>query len=226
MNLYLFHSFLVKLSLCSHFAAQPELTPLEQFLLWSLQVDVGKPAPDLQAANELIGETSVELGEGVARTRLAVLYQVKSDPNQIIRYQVGEGSGTDCDAVIRHAFFLHFFMNLGFVPRLYYISPAARLPAKPTSKTDFKQEASDYISLHRRKKTVRFMVIENVGRSVFRWVADVGRPSFATGITLLKDLISKLKIIHEAGIVHGDVHPGNVLSRELNTGEVSLIDFE
>lgn len=195
-----------------------------EFSDWVAQIDSGKPIPDLEAAEEMVDGTRIELGSLLARTRFAVLYLVKRDPRRIIRYQVDRDSEWEHDAMIRHAFFLDFFRETGFVPRLDYISPAVRLPERITAKTDFVLDNDEFVRLHMWRRSIRFMVLENAGTSVFKWVKMWGRLRLATAIQLLKDLVIKIQVIHASGIVHGDIHPGNVLMA--NHREVKLIDFE
>ena len=70
----------------------------------------------------------------------------------------------------------------------------------------------------------QFIVMELVqGRPLSDRLADAGRidPSEAVGITVA--IASALEAAHEAGIVHRDVKPGNVMLTR--SGEVKVLDF-
>ncbi len=61
------------------------------------------------------------------------------------------------------------------------------------------------------------------GESLVQWVEEGRRLGAAELVTLGSELCAALAAIHQAGLVHGDVKPGNVI--RANNGRFVLVDF-
>ncbi|MBC6417613.1 MAG: GUN4 domain-containing protein [Prochloron sp. SP5CPC1] len=62
------------------------------------------------------------------------------------------------------------------------------------------------------------------GDSLYNLVQEKGKLSEEKAVEYIKQICSALTVCHEAGIIHRDAHPGNMMLREDN-GNVVLIDF-
>ena len=62
-----------------------------------------------------------------------------------------------------------------------------------------------------------------VGQSLWEFVQTKGRLSEAEAVNIIRQIADALVMVHNAGIVHRDAHPGNIMLRN-NTSAV-LIDF-
>ena len=62
------------------------------------------------------------------------------------------------------------------------------------------------------------------GDSLYNLVQEKGKLSEEKAVEYIKQIGSALTVCHEAGIIHRDAHPGNMILREDN-GNVVLIDF-
>lgn len=63
-----------------------------------------------------------------------------------------------------------------------------------------------------------------LGDSLYNLVQEKGKLSEEKAVEYIKQIGSALTVCHEAGIIHRDAHPGNMMLREDN-GNVVLIDF-
>ncbi len=68
-----------------------------------------------------------------------------------------------------------------------------------------------------------FLVMERLAGGTLERKLAAGRPPLFEGIEILSQLAAGLDAIHEAGLVHGDVKPSNVLFD--GNGRVKLADF-
>ena len=62
-----------------------------------------------------------------------------------------------------------------------------------------------------------------VGQSLWEFVQNNGRLSEADAVNIIRQIADALVMVHNAGIIHRDAHPGNIMLRN-NTSGV-LIDF-
>ncbi|MEG4328250.1 serine/threonine-protein kinase [Microcoleus sp. herbarium5] len=62
-----------------------------------------------------------------------------------------------------------------------------------------------------------------VGQSLFDRVRQQGRLSDTEAVAIIRQIGEALTVVHQAGIVHRDAHPGNIMLRP--NGQAVLIDF-
>jgi serine/threonine protein kinase len=117
-----------------------------------------------------------------------------------------------------------------------YSATAARMISEAEFSNMFRSEASALMSLPHHPNLARFVTFDagakpkpilvmelvegaNLERVIESRALDVGR-----GIKLLDDVLAGLEAMHEAGVGHLDIKPGNVILRK-NEGEAVLVDF-
>lgn len=132
--------------------------------------------------------------------------------------------------------------STGISPEVYYLSPAGQysfyLPNEASSRStpNFVQKRSR--DCERVQSEVRFLVMQQVGVSVstyLQWVKSNNITGFAASVLKVSiKVVRLLKRLHTLGIVHGDIHSGNIAFREiaddmasidLDNAELVLIDF-
>ena len=109
-------------------------------------------------------------------------------------------------------------------PRIFAVSPPVFLPLKQTLKTDFRM--SEYMRERcvAGKSMVRFMIVEKGGQSL-EDVALGGPIPFVEGMKIMKQVFEILNIVQIAGIVHGDIHRGNIVQTGNDATSYWLIDY-
>jgi hypothetical protein len=116
-------------------------------------------------------------------------------------------------------------------PKVVWLSPPIRFAKYKTPKNNFERSDTETCSANERAH-IRYMIMERAVTDMFGLIRDTSlKPlqRLRLGIKVGIDVISRLKRIHKLGIVHGDVHPGNVV--QLNSPsdgtdpEYGFIDF-
>ena len=163
------------------------------------------------------------LNERIGQSRHSAVFTTVENPDLIIKYQ------SNCEReLLPHPLLLDFWglsqaarKNVSQVPRVHFVSPAVRAPIRRTTKCDFQLSDSAWPTCANSK--VRFIVMERLGPSVYGlrfMIPMVPRRAVQYGI----ELMDAVKGIHAAGLLHGDIHSGNVLVDK--EGRVKLIDFD
>ena len=168
------------------------------------------------------------MGQGEAST----VFTVVESPDIVVKYQ------SDCPAASlhhsHHPLVLDYYFHkkvesLGISPRVEAISPIEFMPRNPGMKCQFGMSKENYEKcVARGLGAVRYMVMGRTADSV----ADAMRRyphrqfPFSAAIRLGINLMHMLRRLHlEAGVVHGDIHFGNVVFRDRETDELMFIDF-
>jgi serine/threonine protein kinase len=106
-------------------------------------------------------------------------------------------------------------VSLQISPRVFFVSPPAVLPMRKTSKTDFSMDSFFRSQCVAAGSTVRYMIMERTGSNMEDFMSlhneTTNRIEFKLGMKILYQLISRLKVLHSIGVVHGDVHMGNIV---------------
>jgi serine/threonine protein kinase len=100
-----------------------------------------------------------------------------------------------------------------------------RLDARETLKTAFHISLADRSTCRTLGGTVRYMVMDRAPMSLYQALNQSGPLSLRLAVTVMIDLIAKLQRMHSLGIVHGDLHSGNVVVMHKGGWDVGFIDF-
>ena len=141
--------------------------------------------------------------------------------------------------LLTDALFLSALSSTGLVPSPIYLSPAIRippdgvLPERVRTKV-IEQRRSKCASVNTK---TQFLVMERAGVDLSHYLRNLRtRLPWAQlahrALSLIVTLIDMLRTIHDMGIIHGDIHGGNILFKNpgsaplMNDTELVFIDFE
>ena len=168
----------------------------------------------------------VTLSEVIFRGDFSIIFGINEYSHLVIKYQ----SNCDCRSDDIHPLLPDFWMgsiasSVGVGPNPQFISPTAVIPPFETIKTMFEMSADRRDRCVQRKGTVRYMVMDRVGPSLHLLPprADGTYLDIRTGLGITVKILKLVQRIHSAGIIHGDIHGGNICLTP--TGELTLIDF-
>lgn len=173
------------------------------------------------------------IGEMVGRTSEAVLFEVKPYSGLLIKYQADCSSLAAGDLVhplVRDSWILRKLEALNLSPKVYAVSPPTWLSVQVTPKTNFimsRRRRAEYAG----KCTVRYMLMDRVGESSHSYVNAQLKASqpldLLMALSVMKEVLKGLRRIHAMGIVHGDIHAGNILLHDKGNGHetIKFIDF-
>jgi hypothetical protein len=163
----------------------------------------------------------LQLGDELFASPTTAVFEVVSPPDLVVKYQISY-SGDDLFKMIRDAFFADFFSSKQISVGAIYVSPGVALGNQRSRKTPFPPSGDT------DSNTVRFLVTQDAGSSLYQWVKaqDAQRLPVNVSVRIVLDLLDMLREMHSSGVVHGDIHPGNVMMNSPNGGNIRLIDFE
>jgi hypothetical protein len=106
-------------------------------------------------------------------------------------------------------------VSLQISPRVFFVSPPAALSMRKTSKTDFAMNGLIRSQCVTAGSTVRYMIMERTGSNMEDFMSlhneATMRIEFGLGMKILYQLITRLKVLHSIGVIHGDIHMGNIV---------------
>jgi hypothetical protein len=206
---------------------------IEQLVSEELRKDESKQAslPILERDYELVQEgpnryTEVFLAERMWRGPDVTVFATQSSQT-VVKYQTDSRyiMGEKIHPLVREFVILKHIEPLKISLQAYFLSrPVIWSPLVVSKKTDFDLDPEDR---HPNSK-VRYMIMERGEMTLFQYMKllDLNedkafrfRSALKAGVQLLKHL----RVLHDAGIVHGDIHLANVVLN--HNGEVKLIDF-
>ena len=148
----------------------------------------------------------------------------------VVKYQ------TDCPdypsafehPLVRELVFQEFAAQLGIAPVALYLSHSMQLPEWSETKL---AGFCDH-PIYNQFPNVRFLVMERVGANLSKvWHAIADEMDLGFLIRLLARSMELLRTLHMAGLVHGDIHVGNIAFRDSEAEwdrrnpDLVLIDF-
>ena len=161
----------------------------------------------------------------VAVTALSTIFRVRNRPDLVLKYQVDCGEEElSAHPLLRDSIGLDLLKDTGLVPQVVFISPPAvfRHPISP--KTSFLLPDTNVHTCMATGEGVRVIAMERLGISIYRHVTRYG-PSFKLAVQVMSWLVRSLETIHSRGIVHGDIHSGNIVWENEDRTGFRLIDF-
>ena len=190
------------------------------------------PGPFLTHRNELVvldEESSgafevLYIGKRLFVEYSSVIFEPLESPHlSLIKYQVNCDALSDIHPLIREAVMLNQIAHLDISMKNLYLSGAVNYAPPVSLKSPMLRSDSDLNACFRdARSSVRFMVMERAQYSL-RDLKE--RISLDRALKLTIELLSVIERLHgEADIVHGDIHPGNVVI-DNTSGKIKLIDF-
>jgi len=183
----------------------------------------------------------IRLGSVIHSGAYSVIYNAANSfkgDSVVVKYQI------NCDDTLHELIpdfhYTRISSSLGVSPRVFFLSPPvlANRAALIHPKLEFKRTSDQDESVeecingsHGWRPTIRYMVMEKKGESLMHYVRkrEFEFLPFITAIEIIRDVFRALHTLHSIGIVHGDIHAGNiVISEELGDGierRIDLIDF-
>lgn len=165
------------------------------------------------------------LGRSIATGPQSRIFRVLERDDLLIKYQMGTRS-TRMHPLVNDYRFLRKAHSIGISPNAFFVSPGSKLPLQPDRKTAFDLNPANRASLIATRSTdVRYMVMEREGKSLEEVLAEHKALELKQAIVLGMHLFHSLEKLHGIGIIHGDLHLGNVCLSASNGQSLKLIDF-
>lgn len=163
---------------------------------------------------------ALRLGRIIARSGAATVFGVQDRPDLVVKYQCNCQVLDGVHPLVREYLLLQEVAAIGVTPRVFFLSPSTKFSDEIVAKTQWTMDlATRKACANDPRSEVRFMVSERLSGSV--------RPSKPLrAVNVMIDAILALQKLHSLGLVHGDIHPGNVGFRSRNRNEqVVLLDL-
>ena len=198
------------------------------------------PSPDLSAPFSESGEPVIEsysISGEEYRLELvdkpllgptSVVFFTRSN-NLVVKYQSNCFHTSEVHPLLRDYYFLKFLHDniKGDKVSLhaYYLSGGTSIPENISMKSQFLMKPEDRDSCVSKGGSVRFMVLERAKMSLFDYSKSFrgGKVPLEKALSIGIKLIENLQSIHSVGVVHNDIHWGNIVFK--NSERPLLIDF-
>ena len=165
----------------------------------------------------------VSPGAVIATTFGSKIFKVRSDPTLVIKYQINCDALGEIHPLLRDYWFLSRLSGLGVTPQVHFVSPPTKFSLAASAKTATTMDSETRaICAADPSSTVRYMVMDRVGNAVYGYR---GKLSFLDVVQVLTKTLAAIETIHENGIIHGDIHAGNVVVLDHKISSIGLIDF-
>lgn len=200
-----------------------------------VDLDNSSGAPRLDQDGELVRDGGsvghLAIGELLFTTATATILSVRDDPSRVVKYSHNCADSEELHLLVRDYIVLKYLEGLKVAPRAMYLSPPVQFPPWKSSKTSFRIDADTraYCAANPDVQ-VRFMVMERVQTTLDLLMMDLGRAGrrlpLVQCIHIMLLLLDAIERIHNQGLIHGDVHWGNVaLVNDADGQGIQLIDF-
>lgn len=191
-------------------------------------------APQLEDSDSDLSETlgegkHVKLGSVMRTSPSSIIYAVELRDDMVLKYQSNCGSLHTVHPLLREYYFLKSIEELGISPVAFFVSAPALMTEEPTRKTLFDMDRAARDACVAKGGEVRFLAMERVGSSLYdvMTLTPRRRLPITIAIEFAALTIRSLEKLHALGIVHNDIHWGNVaIPREMpDVPRIKLIDF-
>ena len=176
----------------------------------------------------------LKLGKKLGNTvhGMSNVFRVANRPEWVIKYQSNCEYATQPHPLLRDFFFLKRLEHLGVAPKAIFLSLPTKLTAPMSPKTHFttpRGVMEKECLLYRLDAHVRFMVME----SAISTLAEVQVSYYSRrlnvplgeSIQIMISALTSLELIHKAGVVHRDIHSGNIAILPGIDSRIGFIDF-
>ena len=163
----------------------------------------------------------------VARQELATVFRSDNHGGYVIKYNSDCENPHSFNPILRDWAVMSNFMHTAVTPKVYFLSPAVALPRLKTPKTDFTMTSAERELCIHRGGTVRYLVMEKGYASLSQVMRQVYRRplSLRETVSVMLKTLRFISELHSRGIIHGDIHSGNVLLMNAKFWDIRLIDF-
>jgi hypothetical protein len=176
------------------------------------------------------------IGTRMSRQLFSTIFEASlSAATYLIKYQVnceelGKGDREDrIHPLVREAAIHSVIADSNIAMKMIYLSGGSKFQLPLTEKSEFliiSPPHSGQACLNHPASSVRFLLVERARHSLnalllqdeFRRGVGLGK-----AIKMTLELLALLEDLHAKDIVHGDIHPGNVVVD--SSGAIKLIDF-
>ena len=210
---------------------------LKQQVVQDRQYDLFRP----HVGNLLTEQTpigNIRFRDIVYRGRYTVIFSILEHPNLLIKYQANcdeIGRSNDTKTPLVHPLLTdHWYSTrankIGLSVQTLFVSPPALLCRRQKGKCFFDADRHLHDACFKSWGTVRYMLMrKSPGLDLYdiRATFAQGVIPFHTAMSIGAVLIENLQRLHEnAKIVHGDIHPGNVLLEpDLSHQNIKVLRF-
>jgi serine/threonine protein kinase len=177
------------------------------------------------------GGRQVHFYSTVTRHRDSMVFGMSEEPKYLIKYRHNCHYSHSIHPLVRDYHMMTRLSPLGVTVRALSLSPPVPFGEARNhgQKGDFAMSDIDWFRCDRNPNAdVRYMIYERPEGSVFDLILSKiyydGDITFQSSMQMLRNLIAKLRIMHNQGIVHRNIHPGTIVRFE-SSGELGFIDF-
>jgi serine/threonine protein kinase len=182
--------------------------------------------PKWNRGTELVPELGLlRLGGLIYSGETSSVFAVK-DRDLVIKYQCDTRSLPDIHPLIWDYWSGKEAAKLGLGPPVSFLSPGKRIAESVGDpKTRFTMSDAEREQAADRGCLVRFMVMDRVGDSLQQLIDRETRIPLEKALGYIIEIILKLSELHSHGIIHGDLHAGNVCFIRPRVESLTFIDF-
>ena len=167
---------------------------------------------------------SLSLGLRISIQLTSVIFEVKGAPELLLKYDLNCNSLAGIHPLVRESVILAQIAHLDISPKLIYLSSPRKY-----SRDLFSRKTTVKLPVEHQRdcamvetSALRVMGIEMVGISLYKMVS-VKSFTLVESLSMTIKLLDGIEKLHSADVVHGDIHPGNVVMDE--SCGVKIIDF-
>lgn len=129
--------------------------------------------------------------------------------------------------LVREYWMLKDLEKYGFSPKAYFLSPPVKFPLQVSIKTNFRLSTEDRLRCANDPHGhIRYLLKETRGSPLADEMFEIsGNARFDAGILVTAQLIRVIEAIHSKGVIHGNIHAGNLYFRGKD-GELGISGFD
>ena len=172
--------------------------------------------------------TELKLGDLIAVGSFSTVFYVAGRPDLVIKYELFCGAVGHIHPLLRDYWYQAQLIDLGITPTVHFVSPPVRPTFPLTAKLGLSSSLEALtVCFEKPTSAVRYMVMDRVGDSLYSLMdaSPRGQVPFKQAIAICAETIRNLEQIHKRGIVHGDIHPGNIVAMNPEGTRYGLLDF-